>query len=106
MAPAAVFDEQANHDLFRESARPLTAVPGDWRQLTAQGSHAVVSPDDCVALSSRLDRDCFVCLHPLLGGMSPELGWSSPELFASSVMPRLQPGRNRSWPLPEKPAQL
>jgi alkanesulfonate monooxygenase SsuD/methylene tetrahydromethanopterin reductase-like flavin-dependent oxidoreductase (luciferase family) len=87
IAAAALFDEDGNSELFRESGRPAGAA--SWAQLEAQGSHRVLTPDDCVALLSRLDPDACVCLHPLLGAMSPELSWASLELFSSEVMPKL-----------------
>ena len=32
-----------------------------------------------------------IVLHPLMGGMPAELGWSSLELFRDEVLPRLRP---------------
>jgi hypothetical protein len=32
-----------------------------------------------------------VLLHPLMGGIPPELGWESLELFERQVLPRLRP---------------
>jgi len=31
-----------------------------------------------------------VLLHPLMGGIDPELGWSSLRLFAERVLPRIR----------------
>jgi hypothetical protein len=33
-----------------------------------------------------------VALHPLMGGMPPELGWESLQLFADRVAPALAAG--------------
>ena len=30
-----------------------------------------------------------LCFHPLMGGMDPDLGWESLELYASKVLPRI-----------------
>ena len=50
------------------------------------GVYAVVTPDECVTLAQKYGR---LVLHPLMGGMPPELGWESLRLFVSDVMPRL-----------------
>jgi alkanesulfonate monooxygenase SsuD/methylene tetrahydromethanopterin reductase-like flavin-dependent oxidoreductase (luciferase family) len=52
------------------------------------GVYRVVTPDECVALAEETGR---VLLHPLMGGISPELAWSSLELFAAKVLPRIRP---------------
>jgi len=30
-----------------------------------------------------------LCFHPLMGGMDPDLGWESLELYATKVLPRI-----------------
>jgi hypothetical protein len=47
----------------------------------------VVTPEECVALAAEVGT---LVLHPLMGGMPPELGWASLELFAAKVLPRLR----------------
>ena len=51
------------------------------------GVYRVVTPDECVALAKEFGR---IVLHPMMGGISPELGWESLERFASKVLPRLK----------------
>jgi hypothetical protein len=46
----------------------------------------VVTPEECVDLGRQFGS---VALHPLMGGMPFELGWSSLELFAGKVLPNL-----------------
>jgi alkanesulfonate monooxygenase SsuD/methylene tetrahydromethanopterin reductase-like flavin-dependent oxidoreductase (luciferase family) len=58
-------------------------------ELRASGVYAVVTPDECVALAKELGPTGGLVLHPLMGGMPPELGWQSLELFASKVLPKL-----------------
>ena len=54
--------------------------------LQASGMWKVVTPEECVDLA----RTCgSVALHPLMGGMPPELGWESLELYANKVAPNL-----------------
>ncbi len=51
------------------------------------GAYRVVTPDECVALAQETGR---VILHPLMGGMHPDLGWQSLRLFGAQVLPRLR----------------
>jgi len=48
----------------------------------------VLTPDECVELAGRVGSLTF---HPLMGGLDPDLGWESLELFADKVLPRLAP---------------
>lgn len=56
-------------------------------ELEASGVYRVVTPDDCVTLA----QEGSLVFHPLMGGLAPEIGWESLELFASKVLPRLRP---------------
>ena len=56
-------------------------------QLRASGMWQIVTPDECVAL---IREHGTVALHPLMGGMPPELGWKSLELFIDKVVPQVQ----------------
>jgi alkanesulfonate monooxygenase SsuD/methylene tetrahydromethanopterin reductase-like flavin-dependent oxidoreductase (luciferase family) len=55
-------------------------------ELRASGMWQVLTPDECVDLATRTGS---VALHPLMGGMPLELGWSSLELFVDKVQPRI-----------------
>jgi alkanesulfonate monooxygenase SsuD/methylene tetrahydromethanopterin reductase-like flavin-dependent oxidoreductase (luciferase family) len=66
---------------------PLVDDPAALREL---GVFAVVTPDECVALWDGLGAEAALLLHPLVGGLDPEVGWQSLELFASKVLPRLR----------------
>ena len=54
-----------------------------------RGSYRVVTPDECLRLVRELGPDAEIQLHPLMGGMDPELGWESLQLFEAKVMPQL-----------------
>jgi hypothetical protein len=71
------------------TAGPYQAMP-DAEALRASGMYRVVTPDACVALADELGPNGTLLLHPLMGGLSPELGWASLELFASRVLPRIR----------------
>ena len=58
----------------------------DADALRASGRYAVVTPDECVALARSTGA---LRLHPLMGGLPPDVAWESLELIASDVLPRL-----------------
>jgi alkanesulfonate monooxygenase SsuD/methylene tetrahydromethanopterin reductase-like flavin-dependent oxidoreductase (luciferase family) len=59
-------------------------------ELRAEGKYMVVTPDECVALLADYGpMDTFV-LHPLMGGIDPDLAWAGLELFGSKVLPRIR----------------
>ncbi len=49
--------------------------------------YAVVTPDQAIALAREHRR---MILHPLMGGMPPELGWKGLRLFAERVLPEIK----------------
>lgn len=64
------------------------AMPGveSWEQLRDSGRYLVVTPQECLALAA---RDGQIMLHPLMGGIEPELAWQSLRLFEAEVLPHL-----------------
>jgi hypothetical protein len=48
--------------------------------------YAVLTPDECVDL---LRRRPSLCVHPLCGGLPPEIGWETLHLIATKVQPAL-----------------
>jgi alkanesulfonate monooxygenase SsuD/methylene tetrahydromethanopterin reductase-like flavin-dependent oxidoreductase (luciferase family) len=52
--------------------------------LRASGMWQVITPDQCLELGRTTGS---VALHPLMGGMPPELGWESMQLFVDKVLP-------------------
>jgi alkanesulfonate monooxygenase SsuD/methylene tetrahydromethanopterin reductase-like flavin-dependent oxidoreductase (luciferase family) len=58
-------------------------------ELRAEGLYRVLTPDECVARARERGPLCDFVHFPLCGGLPPELGWESLELYASEVMPRL-----------------
>ena len=58
-------------------------------ELEASGVYWVVTPDECVERAKTLGSRGGVVLHPLMGGMEPDDGWESLELFVNKVLPRL-----------------
>jgi len=58
----------------------------DADTLRAGGTYAVVTPDECLAMARARGS---LRLHPLMGGLSPDVAWESLELIAAKVLPRL-----------------
>jgi hypothetical protein len=58
----------------------------DADALRASGDYLVLTPDECVATVRGTGS---LLLHPLMGGLDPDLAWESLELVAAKVIPRL-----------------
>ncbi|MBH0118361.1 LLM class flavin-dependent oxidoreductase [Rhodococcus sp. CX] len=63
----------------------------DLDSIRADPNMWILSPDEAVARLQELDGNFELRLHPLLGGLPPELSWRSLELLADAVLPRLTP---------------
>lgn len=61
------------------------------QDVRASGVYRVVTPDECVAIAEEQGDFGSLVLHPLMGGIAPELAWESLELFERKVLPRLRP---------------
>lgn len=59
----------------------------DADELRAGGGYLVLTPDECVELALATGS---LTLHPLMGGLAPELAWESLDLIASDVLPQLK----------------
>lgn len=90
IGPHAVFDASTYHSWSRDDQRSALDVAGTTiDEVRRTGVYRVVTPDECVALAQELGPMGTMLFHPLMGGMSPEIGWEGLELFASKVLPRL-----------------
>ena len=95
--PERAWKQIATHALHETNAYGAwlqeAGVTGSYRRLPtlemlrASGDYMIVTPEECVQLVQRFER---LSLHPLMGGMAPELGWESLELFVTKVMPQLR----------------
>ena len=54
--------------------------------IKASGIMRVVTVEECIALGA---GSAPLKLHPLIGGLDPEIGWKSLDLFATKVVPAL-----------------
>jgi alkanesulfonate monooxygenase SsuD/methylene tetrahydromethanopterin reductase-like flavin-dependent oxidoreductase (luciferase family) len=89
--PHALYDAQTYASWQKPGMRSaVTTYAATPEELKASGVYAVVTPEECVDLAEKAGPMASLVFHPLMGGMSPELGWESLELFASKVLPRIQ----------------
>jgi hypothetical protein len=61
----------------------------DLDVLRASGQYRVLTPDAMVAELEAKQPFGFAMLHPLIGGMPPDLGWTMLRLFETDVLPRV-----------------
>ena len=54
------------------------------------GIYPVMTPEEALAECRRLGPDGVFTIHPLCGGIPPELAWESLRLFESNVLPALR----------------
>ena len=65
----------------------------DPDELLSRGTYQVLTPDECVALA---ESSGGITFKPLVGGLPPEIGWETLQLFADKVLPRLPHGQTPS----------
>ena len=88
IGPHALYDAQtyaAWQPAGQRSAMHVDAT--SVADVKRSGAYVVLTPDETVALAERTGR---VILHPLMGGMSPALGWEGLRRFEREVLPRLR----------------
>lgn len=91
IAPYAVYDARS-YASWQEADQSLGFVLDEFtpEAVRNSGVYSVVTPDECVQLAQDAGDEGWLLLHPLMGGISPDLAWESLELFASEVLPRIQ----------------
>jgi alkanesulfonate monooxygenase SsuD/methylene tetrahydromethanopterin reductase-like flavin-dependent oxidoreductase (luciferase family) len=88
IAPHALYDARTYHEWQTPGQRSevhVAAVTED--DVRRSAAYKVVTPDECVAIAKEHGR---VILHPLMGGIDPELGWAGLRRFADAVLPRIR----------------
>jgi alkanesulfonate monooxygenase SsuD/methylene tetrahydromethanopterin reductase-like flavin-dependent oxidoreductase (luciferase family) len=89
IAPHALYDAQTYAAWQTPDQRSQVFVEAQTIEgVRKSGVYRVVTPDECVALAHETGR---IILHPLMGGISPDLGWQGLKLFESKVLPRIRP---------------
>ena len=91
IAPYAMHEMNAYGRWMSESgtAGPYQPI-ADLDALRATGTYPVLTPQQLVDRVRALGPTCSILVHPLMGGMDPELSWASLELLEKKVLPALQ----------------
>jgi alkanesulfonate monooxygenase SsuD/methylene tetrahydromethanopterin reductase-like flavin-dependent oxidoreductase (luciferase family) len=91
VAPHVIYTSNSNAEWARERGVGATPYPpvSDVADLKASPEFAVVTPDECVKLAVELGPESELVFQPLMGGLDPEVGWRSLEMFEAQVLPRL-----------------
>ena len=58
-------------------------------ELRTTGQYRVLTPDQMVEELKARGPFAFVALHPLMGGIPPEVAWESLRLFEHDVLPNV-----------------
>jgi len=88
IAPHALYDAQTYASWQTPGQRSAVHVEAQTvDDLRRSGVYRVVTPEECVELARTAGA---IVLHPLMGGLPPDVGWRSLELFATKVLPRLR----------------
>jgi len=98
--PEAAWAKIGPHALHEANVYESWQTPGqrsavdvhakDVDEVRKSGVYRVVTPDECVELASELGDFGTLVLHPLMGGIPPDVAWESLELFERKVLPRLR----------------
>jgi hypothetical protein len=90
IGPHALFDAQSYASWQEAAYRPSTDVPDatTWQDVRESGVYRVLTPDQAVE-HVKASGGSFM-LHPLMGGIPPDVAWQSLELFEHKVLPELQ----------------
>lgn len=89
IGPYAVWDASTYAAWQEDGVVSDTAAPGatTWQALRASGRFIVATPAELVLQAA---RDGSLMLHPLMGGLEPELAWEGLALFEREVLPQLR----------------
>jgi alkanesulfonate monooxygenase SsuD/methylene tetrahydromethanopterin reductase-like flavin-dependent oxidoreductase (luciferase family) len=91
IGPHALHEAQTYESWQTSDQRSAVDVHArDVDEVRRSGVYRVVTPDECVALAGELGDFGTLILHPLMGGIPPDLAWESLELFEAKVLPRLR----------------
>jgi alkanesulfonate monooxygenase SsuD/methylene tetrahydromethanopterin reductase-like flavin-dependent oxidoreductase (luciferase family) len=84
----AFYDAETYASWQDDAARSDWVVPQlhSLDDLRNSGRYLVLTPRQCI---ERVVRDQGITLHPLMGGISPQLAWESLHLFESEVLPHV-----------------
>jgi alkanesulfonate monooxygenase SsuD/methylene tetrahydromethanopterin reductase-like flavin-dependent oxidoreductase (luciferase family) len=93
IAPYALHEAQTYGSWQRPGQHSAVSLKhaGTIEEVRDSGVYRVLTPEETIALASDVGDFGTVILHPLMGGMPPELGWEGLHLFEQKVLPALRP---------------
>jgi alkanesulfonate monooxygenase SsuD/methylene tetrahydromethanopterin reductase-like flavin-dependent oxidoreductase (luciferase family) len=91
VAPHVMYTTNSNAEWAKERGIGATPYPPvlDVSELKANPQFAVVTPEDCIDLITAIGPESEITLHPLMGGLAPDVGTAGLELFTTEVLPEL-----------------
>jgi alkanesulfonate monooxygenase SsuD/methylene tetrahydromethanopterin reductase-like flavin-dependent oxidoreductase (luciferase family) len=100
--PDTTWDRIGRHALFDAQTYDQWQTPGQRSGVEVKGAtspddvrqsgvYQVLTPDECVAHAQEQGDFGSVLLHPLMGGIAPDVAWESLRLFEEQVLPRVRP---------------
>jgi alkanesulfonate monooxygenase SsuD/methylene tetrahydromethanopterin reductase-like flavin-dependent oxidoreductase (luciferase family) len=91
VAPHVMYTTNSNAEWAKERGIGATPYPPvlDVSELKANPQFAVVTPEDCIELITAIGPESEITLHPLMGGLAPDVGTAGLELFTTEVLPEL-----------------
>jgi alkanesulfonate monooxygenase SsuD/methylene tetrahydromethanopterin reductase-like flavin-dependent oxidoreductase (luciferase family) len=91
VAPHVIYTTNSNAEWAKERGIGATPYPPvlDVSELKANPQFAVVTPEDCIELITAIGPESEITLHPLMGGLAPDVGTAGLELFTTEVLPEL-----------------
>jgi hypothetical protein len=88
IGPHALYDAQTYASWQTPGQRSAMHVEATTLDDIKKGDvYKIVTPEECIALARANGR---LVLHPLMGGLSPEIGWEGLRLFEKRVLPHIQ----------------
>lgn len=91
VAPHVLYTAASNAEWAKERGVGATPYPAATtvEELKAHPRFMVVTPRELTEHALALPDDSELCFQPLMGGLPPEIGWSSLTLFEERVLPDL-----------------
>ena len=91
IGPHVMYTTNSNAEWAKERGVGATPYPPieTVDELKAKPQFAVVTPEECVDVVVAAGADAEITLHPLMGGLPPDEGTASLELFTTEALPEL-----------------
>lgn len=93
--PHAMHEAMVYGSWQRPGQHSAVAIDGEVtpESIRASSVYKVLTADECVEFAEALDPAATLLLHPMMGGLAPDIAWESLERFEHEVLPRIRPSR-------------